>query len=171
ERDPREKILLQFCPPLPEDPHEFNQLKRVIGAAFSRHVPEFEKAIGLEHPASQFRCDLIRAILICILTDRLPPERRSECRKKYLRVSKDAAVAAEAISRTAAGLNEIKPIPPGLVQFAQLGEQASSFAALSAVTARHAEMLIDDKGGPKGMVAFCTLVRGLARAFENATGR
>jgi hypothetical protein len=164
-------IRAQLCPPLPEETLELDDLKRLVDCRISDHMPKFEKAIGLEHPTRQFREDVIRGILYCILTHHFRPKRRSVSRERLLRVSKEAAVAANAIRRAAATFEEITPVPPGLGHFTHLGEQASQFDALSSVTGRLAESLVADKGGPQGMIAYRTLVRGLATAFENATGR
>ena len=56
-------------------------------------------------------------------------------------------------------------------EFSDLGKEAPKFEALSSMSGWLAETLFADKGGPAGMVAFRMLVSGLARAFENATGR
>ena len=62
-------------------------------------MPELEKLLGSQQPNSQFRDDLSEAILICVLTNKVPPKRRSQNRNELKKISEDAAAAEEIIRR------------------------------------------------------------------------
>src|SRR3984893_4415827 len=72
------RIYNQLCPPLPEESDEFAGWRRIIAVAISSHVPELEKLVGVQQPNPQFRDDLSEAILICVLTNKVPPKRHRQ---------------------------------------------------------------------------------------------
>jgi len=69
-------------PPLREEPDELGSLRRGIARAVSSRAAKLEQLVGLEEPNSQFRDDLSEAILLCVLTHKFRPKRRSETRKQ-----------------------------------------------------------------------------------------
>jgi hypothetical protein len=84
----------ELRPPLREEPDELGSLSREIARAVSSHGPKLEQLVGLEEPNSQFRDDLSEAILLCVLTHKFPPKRRSETRKQLESLRQEAAAAA-----------------------------------------------------------------------------
>ena len=164
-------IYSQLCPPLPEEPDELSSLRRGIARAISSHLPNLEQLVGLEEPNSQFRDDLSEAILLCLFAHNFPPKRRSETRKQLEALSKEAA-AAEAINRRLVSrLRATSGIyPPTKRRYLELfGNQTDHFAALATMARGHANSLVD-RGGPRGMLGFRSLVELLLAAFEKATG-
>jgi hypothetical protein len=165
-------IIDQLCPPLPEESEESIGLKRVFEAVISSHVLNLEGMLGLQEPNPRFRSDLAEAVLICTLTARWPPQRPSLKRKELLNISEDAAAFKEIGCRLASRLQQTSSIyEPIRDQFLRVARQASEFASLSSMARAHAKMFIPDRGGPRGMIAFRELVKGLARTFEGAIGR
>jgi hypothetical protein len=163
-----------LCPPQPEEPRRyFDDQRQRIENSIRPLLPEWERAIGLEQPNPQFREGLVEAILLCILLKDYTPDRLSERRKQLTIVSKRAGAVAEMVRRLDPHLQKAAGcFYPGIrSRFLELGKQAPEFDALSSVARGHADSLIADKGGPKGMFAFRRLVTSLAREFERATGR
>jgi hypothetical protein len=161
----------QLCPPLREEPDELGSLRRGIARAVSSHAAKLEQLVGLEEPNSQFRDDLSEAILLCVLTHKFRPKRRSETRKQLEALRKEAAAAEEINRRLVSRLRETSGIyPPIKRQFVELlGNQTDYYARLSKLARGHANSLID-RGGRTGMRGFWSLVELLGAAFEKATG-
>jgi hypothetical protein len=160
----------QLCPPLPAKSDELVAWTRGIANAISSHLPKLEKLLDLQQSNSQFRDDLSRAILLCVLTNRFPPERNSQRRKEVEEISEDAAAAEEIVDRLVSRLRQTSEIyPPFKSRFLELGKQVPEYASLSLIARAHADALTDH-GGPTGMIAFRLLVERLAHVFENVTG-
>jgi hypothetical protein len=161
----------QLRPPLREEPDELGSLSREIARAVSSHGPKLEQLVGLEEPNSQFRDDLSAAILLCVLTHKFPPKRRSETRRQLNALSEEAAAAGEINRRVVSRLRETSGIyPPIKRRYLELfGNQTDHYAALARIARGHADSLID-RGGPGGMGGFRSLVELLGAAFEKATG-
>ena len=165
-----DRIYNQLCPPLPEEPDELDDTRRVIAAAISSHVPELEKLLGLQQPNSQFRHDLNQAILVCVLTNKFPPKRHSQNRKELKEISEDAAAAEEIIRRLVSRLQQTSCIyPPIKSRFLELGKDIADYTGLCSLARAHADALAN-RGGSRGMIAFRTLIEGLVHIFENGTG-
>jgi hypothetical protein len=164
-------IYNQLCPPLPEEPDELSSLRRGIARAISSHFPNLEQLVGLEEPNSQFRDDLSEAILLCLSAHNFPPKRRSETRKQLNALSEEAAAAGEINRRVVSRLRETSGIyPPIKRRYLELfGNQTDHYAALARIARGHANSLVD-RGGPRGMLGFQSLVELLGVAFEKATG-
>ena len=105
-------IYNQLSPPLPEESDEFAGWRRIIAVAISSHVPELEKLLGVQQPNPQFRDGLSEAILICVLTNKVPPKRHSQIRNELKEISEDAAAAEEIIRRLISRLGETSSIYP-----------------------------------------------------------
>ena len=105
-------IYNQLCPALPEESDEFAGWRRMIAVAISSHVPELEKLLGSQQPNSQFRDDLSRVILVCVLTNKVPPKRHSQNRNELRKISEDAAAAEEIIRRLISRLGDIGHLYP-----------------------------------------------------------
>ena len=166
-----DRIYNQLCPPLPEEPDELDDTRRVIAAEISSHVPELEKLLGLQQPNSQFRDDLSRVILVCVLTNKVPPKRHSRKRNELKKISEDAAAAEEIIRRLISRLGETSGIYPPIksLYLERLAKHVPEYASLASMARAHADALTDE-GGTTGMIAFRTLIEGLAHVFENVMG-
>jgi hypothetical protein len=164
-------IYNQLCPPLPEEADGFAGLRRIIAVAISSHVPELEKLLGSQQPNSQFRDDLSRVILVCVLTNKVPPKRHSQNRNELRKISEDAAAAEEIIHRLISRLGETSSIyPPIKSRYVELlAKHVPEYASLASMARAHADALTDE-GGLTGMIAFRTLIEGLAHVFENVMG-
>jgi hypothetical protein len=161
-----------LCPPLPvrNGPDPFDPARQIIAALIRARVSQWARAIGSQ-PSPQFREDLVEAILICLLTERQPPKRRSQKRKILRRISTDASAAKKIIRRLDSYLQETPFFYPSIQRrFLELGNLAPELASLSSMARAHADMLLPDRGGTRGLLAFRVLVEGLRRAFEGATG-
>jgi hypothetical protein len=169
---PLNNVRDQLCPPIPDEPlDDFADLRQVIAAAISSSCPEIETVLGLEQPTPQFREDLSHAILICVLTHKLPPKRRSQIAKQLRVISKDAGAAAKIgrnlITRLTSSFLIYPPIQNRFVT--KLEGYAFECESLSAMAGAHARVL-KDPGGKRGLIAFRTLVDQLMPAFESVTG-
>lgn len=164
-------IYSQLCPPLPEESDEFAGWRRIIAVAISSHVPELEKLLGLQQPNSQFQDDLSRVILVCVLTNKVPPKRHSQNRNDLKKISEDAAAAEEIIRRLISRLGETSGIYPPIksLYLERLAKHVPEYASLASMARAHADALTDE-GGTTGMIAFRTLIEGLAHVFENVMG-
>jgi hypothetical protein len=170
--DHPDDLRLRLCPPLPERSDDFDDIRRAIEVVIRPHVPEYERTIGLTRSGPQFLEDLVEAILLCILVAKAPPERLSGTHKKLLSISEDAQAAADILHRLDSAVQQTTVFYPDIRRrFMALGKEAPKLRALSTVARAHADMLLPDKGGQEGMIAFRTLVKALARTFESATGR
>jgi hypothetical protein len=164
-------IYNQLCPTLPEESDEFAGWRRIIAVAISSHVPELEKLLGSQQPNFQFRDDLSQAILICVLTNKVPPKRHSQNRNELKKISEDAAAAEEIIRGLISRLGETSSIyPPIKSRYVELlAKHVPEYASLASMARAHADALTDE-GGLTGMIAFRTLIEGLAHVFENVMG-
>lgn len=144
---------------------------RIIAVAISSHVPELEKLLGLQQPNSQFQDDLSRVILVCVLTNKVPPKRHSQNRNDLKKISEDAAAAEEIIRRLISRLGETSGIYPPIksLYLERLAKHVPEYASLASMARAHADALTDE-GGTTGMIAFRTLIEGLAHVFENVMG-
>jgi hypothetical protein len=164
-------IYNQLCPPLPEESDGFAGCRRIIAVAISSHVPELENLLGSEQPNSQFRDDLSRVILVCVLTNKVPSKRHSQNRNELKKISEDAAAAEEIIRRLISRLGETSGIyPPIKSRYVELlAKHVPEYASLASMARAHADALTDE-GGTTGMIAFRSLIEGLAHVFENVMG-
>ncbi len=158
----------------------------MIAESVRRRVEDYAEAIG-QHSTSRFQQDVVEAILICVAVHMDAPNRKrySDIRNELLRVSKEAIAAEKSFDRLSAAIGKLTPNYrellrkrlelPAKVALTLVTKQPPWFHALSlvaSIAALFAEALRQrDKGGAPKMLAFDILVRGLARAYQHATGR
>jgi hypothetical protein len=165
-----DRIYNQLFPPT-EESEERRTARQAVAAAVKNHLPQLEQLLGLPEPSSQFRQDLIEAILDCTLKHKSPPKRASKLRKELKDIREDAARAEKINQRLNSRLQHTSAIyPPIKYRFLQLEKHTPDYAALANLARAHLALL-PDLGGQRGFIAFQTLVGGLAYAFENATTR
>jgi hypothetical protein len=105
------------------------------------------------------------------LTNKVPPKRHSQNRNELKKISEDAAAAEEIIRRLISRLGETSSIyPPIKSRYVELlAKHVPEYASLASMARAHADA-ITDEGGLTGMIAFRTLIEGLAHVFENVMG-
>jgi hypothetical protein len=161
-----------LCPPLPERNTDFDELTQAIKTRILACVRDYEEKIELTTSNPRFAEDLIEAILLCILVNQVPPERTSRIRRRLRNISADAQSAAHMLERLVSSLQQTTSIYPDVLnQYLLLENQIPELVALSKLARAHVEAMSSDKGGQQGMLAFRTLIKSLAHAFQHATGR
>src|ERR1700730_7954373 len=102
--------------------------------------------------------------------DARPPDSHDFC-PFYKKISEDAAAAEEIIRRLISRLGETSSIYPSIKSryVELLAKHVPEYASLASMARAHADALTDE-GGLTGMIAFRTLIEGLAHVFENVMG-
>jgi hypothetical protein len=150
-------------------------LRQLIARSVNRHIKQFAEAAGLNKHNSQFRDDVVDAILWCVVTQLDTPNRKrhSDIRKEMLRASKEAAAALQKLNHLRHALDNVtgqliieQLRTPARIALRLLFEQAPWLHYISSHTGAYAARITDKGGSPK-MLAFDWLVRGLARAYQH----
>jgi hypothetical protein len=129
---------------------------------------DFAEAARLRETSPEFDEQVNKAICGCLVQNSIVSRRRlSSVRKEVLLISRRAQTASRAVTELRAALAVGDLFSSDLET---LQTEAAGFDRLSDAAKRSANDA-KDKGGRPGMVAFQVLVKGLARAFEQATGR
>jgi hypothetical protein len=152
------------------------QLRKIISSEAPSLIRNYTVANGLPHSNSQFQANVIQAILSSVALHWDAPNRKrfSLLRKEMLRVEKKASAAAKVLRSLQAALDDLTPLYRDAI-FKRLDVPSRTALDLDALSAR-ADMYakgfkLFDKGGVPKMLEFQMLVRGLACAFEDFTGR
>ena len=165
----------------------FNEYRQTLADLIRNRVDRYAGVIGLPSATPQFEQDLVDAVQWCHwmhlkVTSR---KRIADIRKELLQVKREARDAKKSLTRLRDALNTLTPqcwelLDEQLESVAKtavslVAKQVPWFHALSLVAdlaGLLAERLKDaDKGGAPQMLGFQALVKGLARAFENAKSR
>jgi hypothetical protein len=154
-----------------------DQYRRIV----ARHLPEYERVIGLATTHHEFRERVIRAVSTCLFQHMLEPlTRPSQIRKDLLQASDAARKAHDNLCRLDTALNELPELVLRLLgrHWGLSGEIARGFIDNEVSWLRIAASLTDlcakalaEKGGRPEMHAFRGLAKGLAKAFQIGTGR
>jgi hypothetical protein len=150
----------------------------------SRHLPEYERTIGLTTPNHEFRSKVTDAIMACVFTHMLKSDRwrPSDLQRDLAKANKEARSAQNSLRK----LSDILSALPELIRdefttnwgifgeiaHRSLERQISWLVDLSGLTgifSKHLKTL--DRGGAPKMRAFAVLANGLADAYEIATGK
>jgi hypothetical protein len=152
------------------DRDRFEQCRKNIADTIHGSIEQYAAVLGLQ-PNSKFQKDLNQAVLLCVLMHWDLPNRKSnnDIRKELLRVGKEAAAAAKCLRRLQVALENLTPLYRDEPVEMPI-RIALNLDTLSNTANIYAKQLTG-KGGAHKMVAFDTLIRGLARAYQNATGR
>lgn len=161
----------------------FRDINRELRDIISRHLPEYERVIGLTAANPEFRAKLTDAIIECVFTHRLTPyhKRIGHIRRDLAEARKESVAAIESLRR----LTEILEGFPqelsdafsehwgtsGEVSRHSLDRQMEWLKLVSLITGFYVEGPKLDKGGAPKMVAFNVLAKGLADAFKIGTGQ
>jgi hypothetical protein len=159
--------------------------RQAVGELVHSRIEQYAKAIGglRASDRSQFEEHVLEALRWSTVFhfDAENRKRPGKTRKELLRVAKETAAAEKHLERLGDALGKLESewretLDRRLDFLSKIEslvmKQPPWFYALSDLSnmARfYAEMLSDEGGAPK-MVAFSALIRGLKRAFENATG-
>ena len=147
----------------------------------SRHLPQYEKTIGLTAPNQEFRSKLTHAIVACAFQHMLMPipKRPSGWRKELAQASKEARTAQNSLRRLGDILDGLPQtfIDQLATRWGLFGEIArhslereiSWLQHVSVITGMYAESVKTlDRGGAPKMLSFELLVKGLADAYQIA---
>jgi hypothetical protein len=147
-----------------------------------RFLPDYERIIGLPEPNSDFREKVSHAVTACMFQRMYESNqiRGSLIRKDLMLASKAARTAHHNLCLLNDALRALpNPVLCVLEQsWSELGESARRWTddeilwlrCAAAVTESLAKRIVD-KGGAPEMRAFRVLAKGLAEAFQAATGR
>jgi hypothetical protein len=148
----------------------------------SRHLPEYERTIGLTAPNHEFRSKLTDAIMACVFTHISDRWRLSDLRRDLAEANKEARSAQNSLRK----LSDILGALPqsfrdelathwgifGEIAHRSLEREISwliDVSGLTGIFSKHLKAL--DRGGAPKMRAFAVLANGLADAYEIATGK
>jgi hypothetical protein len=164
------------------------QCRELIAPSVHRRIGAYAALINLSCAVKtqEFENDVIEAILWCAVAhmDESNRKRHSHIRKALLRIAREAGVAEKSLEGLRTGLHDLPPqyreiMDTQLESVAKIAtslivNQAPWFYALSSIAEMAGfiagAMSGKDKGGAPEMLAFRTLIKGLKRAFERATG-
>jgi len=168
-----------------QEAEEANQVfQHVTSKIISRHLPEYERTIGLTAPNHEFRSKLTDAIMACVFTHMLNSDRwrLGDLRRDLAKANKEARSAQNSLRK----LSDILGALPQLIR----DEFATNWGIFGEIAHRSLEReiswLVDvsfltgtlskalktlDRGGAPKMRAFPVLANGLADAYEIATGK
>jgi hypothetical protein len=147
----------------------------------ARHLPEYERAIGLPSANSEFREKVIDAVSTCMFQHLLNPRgtRPSQIRKHLLAAGGAARQARDSLIRLDVALNGL---PESVLQLLEqywgttgtiargfVGNQVSWLRVAASLTELSSKAFIDKGGAPKHL-AFHVLAKGLVKAFEIGKG-
>jgi hypothetical protein len=148
------------------------------------HLPDYEKTIGLTAPDDQFRWRVTQAIIACVFQHMLTPYLpRASGLSKDLAKARDQAQSAQNSLRRLADILDGLPQTLsdqltthwgilGEIRHRSLEREISWLEQVSVIMSMYAERLKTlDRGGAPKMRAFEVLAKGLADAYEAATGR
>ena len=146
-----------------------------------RHLPEYEKTIGLTAPNHEFRSKLTDAIIACVFTHFLLKHRGrlSDLRGNLAEASKEARSAQNSLRKLSDILGDLPQSLRdelaarwglfGEIAHRSLERQISWLVKVSVLTDVFSEALkTRDRGGRPKMRAFQVLARGLRDACETA---
>jgi hypothetical protein len=138
----------------------------------SRHLPQYEKTIGLTAPNREFRSKLTDAIIACAFQHMLTPflRRPSAWRKDLAQASKEARTAQNSLQKLADILDNLPHALSDRLS-RSMERDISWLNQVSVLTGRLSKALKLDRGGAPKTYAFKVLANGLADAYEIATGR
>jgi hypothetical protein len=165
------------------------QFRELIGRSVQRVIGQYATQIDLRDTSKQRQLenDAIETLLHCVViyVDAPGGRRPSQIRREFERIGKEAAAAEEHLNRLRDALDDL-PSPYGQllsdslesvakIDISLVTKQVPWSHALSSV-ADTANVIArglrgTDQGGAPKKVVFRTLVNGLMRAFERATGR
>jgi hypothetical protein len=149
------------------------QCRKQIGGVVRPYIAQYAAKINLPcGKQKEFEQDIIEALLWCVVSHVDEPKRKrfSDIRKDWLHVGKEAAAAEKHLKRLRSALNNLPP------QYRELlnahVESAEIAAGLIAKQAGDIGGALKgkDKGGTPSMLSFRSLIIGLKKAFERATG-
>jgi hypothetical protein len=151
------------------------QCREITSERVPHLVHQYAAATRLPVSNAQFRANVAQAVRMSVLSHLDAPKRKrwSVLRKEMSRVEKTASAAAKNLRQLQTALDDLTPfyrdaifknlqMPIGMaLDLETLGNRAYNYSKA-----------FNDEGGvmPK-MLDFMMLVRGLAHAFEDATGR
>jgi hypothetical protein len=152
------------------------QLRTIITSEAPTLIERYTVSNDLPRPTQQFQANVSQAILASVALHWDAPKRKrfSKLRKEMSRVKKYASAAAEGLRRLQAALDDLTPLYRAVI-FKRLDTPLRTALNLDALSAR-ADVYATgfksfEKGGAPKMLEFQMLVRGLASAFEEFTGR
>jgi hypothetical protein len=162
---------------------EIAKIDEVISLVVARYINECGRAIGLHSGQKEF-CDAVtRAITNCFLVHVMSSNRRpfGGARKTLLHVSRQARLARDSLTALQAALDALPPEISkilathrsllGEIARDSLNHQTAWLDRESRVANIAAEAIKGKKGGRPRLIAFVQLVKGLAVAYQQATGR
>jgi hypothetical protein len=169
-------------PPGPEEQAVVKDFYEQIRGITARHLPEYERIIGLQSANQEFREKVSNAVATCVFQHlgEARPFRPSLRRNDLLRARDAARKAHDSLCSLNAALDALPDYMLQLLEqhWGTLGEVSRRFIDREVSWLRDAMSLTDifakafvDKGGAPEMLAFRVLVEGLAKAFEVGTGR
>jgi hypothetical protein len=161
--------------PVPSYDATFRQCREIISGLVPAIADQYAAATGLPLSSSQFQENVIRTLVCSVALHLDAPKRKrfSDLRKEMLRVEKAAAAAEKGLRGLQAALDQLTPMHRDAIlkDLETPRRTAFKLEGLSVLAGMYAGAFAD-KGGPLAKMAeFAMLVRGLARAFESATGR
>jgi hypothetical protein len=155
------------------DRDRVEQCRKNIADTIHGSIEQYAAVLGLQ-PNAQFQQDLNQAFFLCVLMhwDSPKPKNNSGVRKELRRVEKEAAAAAKCLRRLQVALENLTPsYRDAIVKNVEVPfRTALKLGGLSGWANIYATQLTRKGGAPK-MLAFDTLIKWLARAYQNATGR
>jgi hypothetical protein len=154
-----------------------DQYSRIV----ARHLPEYERVVGLATAHHEFRESVTRAVSASMFQHMLEPlTRPSQIRKDLLQASAAAREAQDSLCRLDTALNALPEHVLRLLEqhWGLSGEIARAFLDNEVSWLRVAASLTDlsaeafvEKGGRAEMRAFLVLAKRLAEAFQAGTSR
>jgi hypothetical protein len=155
------------------DRDRLEQFHKNVADTVHGSIEQYATVLGLQ-PNAQFQQDLNQAFFFCVLNHWHPPKPidNSGVRAGLLRVDKWAAAAANNLRQLQVALGDLPPrYRDALVKNVEMPSRtALKLDSVSGWAKNYATQLTRKGGAPK-MLAFDTLIKGLARAYQNATGR
>jgi hypothetical protein len=162
---------------------EIDKIDEVISRVVARNINECERAIDLHSGQKEF-CDAVtRAITNCFLVHMMNSNRRPfrGVRKELLLVSRQARLARNSLTALQAALNALPPKMSeilanhrsvlGEIARGSLNHQTAWLDRESRIANIAAEAIKGKKSGRPSLSAFRQLVKGLAVAYQQVTGR
>jgi hypothetical protein len=164
-----------------QEAEEANQVfQHVTSKIISRHLPEYERTIGLTAPNHEFRSKLTDAIMACVFTHMLTDRwRLSDLRRDLAKANKEARSAQNSLRK----LSDILGALPqsfrdelathwgifGEIAHRCLEREISwlvNVSGLTGIFSKHLKTL--DRGGAPKMRSFQVLAKGLDDAYQIA---
>jgi hypothetical protein len=143
---------------------------------------EAASPLPAETDDEKLRAGIIDAVFCCLVGHLVSPLKRyADNRKVLLRVKVNAEGAAEALRALSASLDDLFPWSRDLLfehfhltvgtELAAILSTIQLVGNLAPIAGEHADLLKKaDRGGRPQLQAFASLVDGLARSYEDATG-